>query len=100
MISALSAAQAGLSRSSASIAVAAHNVANLNTDGFRAQRLGGAGNLEPRRDTPPAADIPGSDVDLTEEIVDMKLNEKAFRANVAVLRTANRMSGELLDILA
>jgi flagellar basal body rod protein FlgC len=37
--------------------------------------------------------------DLAAEFVDQKLSEFAFKANVAVLKTANEMSKSLLDIL-
>lgn len=37
--------------------------------------------------------------DLAAEFVDQKLAEFAFKANVAVLKTANEMNKSLLDIL-
>ena len=37
--------------------------------------------------------------DLAAELVDQKLAEYAFKANVTVIKTANRMSKALLDIL-
>ena len=37
--------------------------------------------------------------DLAAELVDQKLAEFAFKANVAVLKTANEMTKSLLDIL-
>ena len=37
--------------------------------------------------------------DLPSELVDRKLAEFAFKANVAVLKTANEMTKSLLDIL-
>ncbi len=100
MLSAVQSALGGIQRSTAGIAVATHNISNFNTDGFRAQRLDGAGNLRARHDPPPPEHSELSDVDLAEEAISMKLHEKAFRANTAVVRAADRMTGELLDITA
>ena len=100
MISALNSALGGLARSTAGVNVAAHNIANLNTDGFRAQRLDSAGNVRPRNEAPPPEVADRSDVDLAEELIDMKVHEHGFKANINVLKAADRMNGELLDLLA
>ena len=42
----------------------------------------------------------GVEVDLGAEIVDQLVAKTEFSANLAVIRTAREMSGELLDILA
>lgn len=39
------------------------------------------------------------DTNLIPDIVDLKLAETGFRANASVIRTADEMSGTLLDIL-
>ena len=100
MISALNSALGGLARSTAGINVAAHNIANLNTDGFRAQRLDSVGNVRARREPPPPEVADRSDVDLAEELISMKVHETSFKANINVLKAADRMNGELLDLLA
>lgn len=41
-----------------------------------------------------------SDTDLTSDVVDMVESKQAFCANAAVLRTADKMAGDLLDILS
>jgi flagellar hook protein FlgE len=41
-----------------------------------------------------------SKVDLATEAVEQVTAKVAFKANAAVIRTANEMMGELLDILA
>ena len=41
------------------------------------------------------AALPGSD--LVQDVVDQKLAELAFKANVQVLKTAGRLTGTLLD---
>ncbi|HYE47069.1 MAG TPA: flagellar basal body rod C-terminal domain-containing protein [Caulobacter sp.] len=43
---------------------------------------------------------PASDVDLAREAVEQVSAKTAFKANAAVIRSADRMMGELLDILA
>jgi len=43
---------------------------------------------------------PGGDVDLAAESVAWIEAGAAFKANVAVIRTADQMTGALLDILA
>jgi hypothetical protein len=42
----------------------------------------------------------GTDNDLSKAIVDSKTSEKSLKANVAVFKTADKMMGDLLDILA
>jgi flagellar hook protein FlgE len=42
----------------------------------------------------------GSDADLPKAIVDGKTSSYAFKANSAVLKTADKMMGALLDIMA
>ncbi len=50
----------------------------------------------------PITDATGetSDTDLARSIVDLKVAETGFRANASIVRTADEMSGTLLDILA
>lgn len=42
----------------------------------------------------------GQDTDLTSDVVDMTESKQAFAANVAVLRVADKMTGDLLNILS
>lgn len=44
--------------------------------------------------------VEGEPVDLASEIVEQVTAKTAFAANAAVIRTAQDMQGELLDILA
>ncbi|WP_304171100.1 flagellar basal body rod C-terminal domain-containing protein [Phenylobacterium aquaticum] len=41
-----------------------------------------------------------SDTDLTQDVVDMTEAKQAFGANACVLRTADKMAGDLLDMLS
>lgn len=45
-------------------------------------------------------DAAGADVDLAGEIVEQITAKHAFSANAAVIRTAQDMAGDLLDIVA
>ena len=83
--------------------VVANNVANADTDGYRAQRYDpSSGQVRPRHEPPPpapdAADPPPSDVDLAEEFVDLKRYELGLRANARVVQVADGLLGRLLDI--
>ncbi len=89
---ALSGIQAAQTRLNAS----AHNIANLNTEGFRrdqvsAQAREGGGVLA----SVDKAAQPGSD--LVQDVVDQKMAALAFKANVQVLKTAASLTGTLLD---
>jgi flagellar hook protein FlgE len=46
-----------------------------------------------------AASSPYADVDLAQEVVEQVSARSAFSANVSVIRTANQMMGELLDMM-
>ncbi len=107
MLSALDTALGGLQRNTRGVEVVAHNIANVNTDGFRSQRYDSASDSITPRFEPAAyrdelaADGPTpSDVDLATELVALKRYEYGYRANVAVIVTADRMMGSLLDLFA
>ena len=91
-LSGMSAAQYGLRAS-------AHNIANLNTAGFRRQQAvqstdaaGGVGT------TLRQAAQPGNM--LEADVVDQLQAKNAFLANLAVFRAHDRMAGSLLDALS
>lgn len=95
----------GMNRNLLSMETAARNVANVNTDGYRAQRYDPAtGTTRPRYDDPVPDDgadpdtLLPSDVDLATELVDIKRHEIGYRTNVVVLAVADRMAGALLDV--
>ncbi|MFA7403638.1 MAG: flagellar basal body protein [Pelobacteraceae bacterium] len=78
--------------------VTANNVANLNTDNFKASRVTfqeqGNGGV-----TATAASTTDS-VDISREAVNLLTNVQGFKANLAVLKTADEMSKQLLSIKA
>ena len=100
-------ASSGLRAESRRLEQSAHNVANVNTDGYEAARVesrseahGGVSTaVYTRQGLPaPAATTPGSSTtDLAEETVTQMSSQRAFQANIAVLRTADAMLGELVD---
>ena len=107
MTSLMNIALSGMHRNYGGLTTAANNVANVNTRGYRAQRYDAAtGTTSPRYETTPrSADTdadapPASDVDLATEFVDIKLHEIGYRANATVIHVADRLSGEVLDLLA
>jgi flagellar hook protein FlgE len=101
-------ALAGMSRNMRGIETAAGNVANVNTDGYHAQRDGSATGAAASPESAPAAaaeaaalvDLPTSDVDLATEFVDIKLHEIGYQANGLLIKVADRMLEDTLDILA
>ncbi len=103
MLSVLQTALGGMMRNQRGIEVTANNVANVNTDGYRTQRLDSAtGRVEAVDDTPKPKDWPEShpynDVDLTREMVNLKRYEIGYKANAKVAKVADSMAGELLDM--
>jgi len=42
----------------------------------------------------------GQDVDLTQEVVEQVTAKQAYSANLGVIRTADKMTGDLLDLIA
>lgn len=97
----------GMQSNVSGFAVAAHNVANVNTEGYRSIRYDmdtDSVEIRDRGTSREAAsagnESPASDVELAREFVDMKRYEHGFRASAAVFGAADRMRGELLDLLA
>ncbi len=98
------------------IGVAAHNVANVETEGFKKQRAilseqaeqGVQVDIE-QVDTPgplissvengQTAMREGSNVDLEEEIPEAMLVRRYYQANLKLLETQDEMVGSLVDIL-
>lgn len=93
-------ALSGMQSASTRVAVSAHNVANLLTEGFRPQRAtqtarasGGSQAMVSTADEPEA-------VDLEREIVGQIEAKTQYKASARVLRTESEMRGSLLDIFA
>lgn len=115
MISAFSSARSGLSAFANQIAVVAHNVANVHTEGFEASRAvlhatypsGVAAHIETLHSpesvaiaAPPEGESPGvrSNVDLTDAMTTLLMAHRAYQANLNLLKAEHERVGHLLDL--
>ena len=115
MIGAIHSALSGLIAFSTQIGVTAHNVANVNTDGFKKSHTefisvetGGvlpvirkdnsAGPTVLRDHGYGPTQVELSNVDLGEETVNRIIGQRGFEANLQALKTADEMLGSILDI--
>jgi len=94
----------GLSAAAQGLGVTANNVANANSEGYRARRLdqeelqeGGvrASQLvESQEPTAPG----GSNVDYATEMVAMMTQSVSYTANLEVMKTQDQMLGQFMDM--
>jgi len=78
--------------------VTAHNLANLNTDSFKASKV----TLQENGSYGVNAAVSGTDdqVDISREAINLMTNTHGFKANLKVLTAAAEMAKELLNIKA
>ena len=100
MSSLLSIASSGLQAAQLRLNASAHNVANLNTPGFKRetvqqQAVPASGGVQAH-----TARAAQAGVALEAEAVQQIAASYAFKANLLVLRTADEMAGGLLDARA
>lgn len=99
MISTSAIALSGMTAAQGSLQVAAHNIANQGTPGFRRQQAvlsaDASGGVQASLAT---AKAPGDS--LESDVVGLLQAKNAFLANLAVFRAGDRMMGALLDIRA
>ena len=117
MISGVSASLSGLQAYSTRLANNSNNIANMNTDGFKKGRVllseklpQGVSAQHEKVNTPGpmvveetsegAQMIEQSNVDLSEEIPEMMINQRGFEANLKSLQAVEEMNETLLDIKA
>jgi flagellar basal-body rod protein FlgC len=117
MIAGIQSASSGLQAFTTKIENNANNVANMNTDGFKKDRvILSAQSPQGVKATMERVDAPGSfvaeltdqgyemieqsNVDLGEEMPEMLLNKHGYTANLKTLQTADQMMQSLLDIKA
>ena len=78
--------------------VTAHNVANINTDEFKASRTtfqeNGGGGVSA------TASATKDTVEISREAVDLMSNTAGFKANIAVMKSADDMTKDLFSIMA
>jgi flagellar basal-body rod protein FlgC len=116
MTPAFQAAKSGLFAQALRLQVSAHNVANMNTDGFKSQRVdlseGPSGQVLPfvrtegnlgRPDTVLGLDgspLQPSDVDFAEEAILQLTAIRAYEANLIVIREESSRLKEVLRTVA
>lgn len=88
-LSGMNAAQAGLQ-------VAAHNIANLSTVGFRRGQVVQSAS-DPGGVTTSVSQARQPGASLPEDMVGLLQSRNSFLANLAVFRSGERMLGSLLD---
>ncbi|MBS0183593.1 MAG: hypothetical protein JSS39_14460 [Nitrospira sp.] len=115
MISAIHTALSGLTAFSKQIEVVAHNVANVNTDGFKksgtefveipsggvlpvVEKDDSSGPAVLRNSTGNQTMVELSNVDLGEETVQQIAAQRSLEANLQTLRTGDALLGSILDI--
>lgn len=115
MISAIHTALSGLAAFGKQIEVVAHNVANVNTDGFKQSKTefvevssGGVLPVVQKDDSSGPTvlrDTGGnqtmvelSNVDLGKEAVQQIITQRSFEANLQTLRAGDSLLGSILDI--
>ncbi len=88
--SALQAAQARL-------AVSAHNIANMNTEDYKARQA-----VQKTGPSGPEVTVTESDEppDMVNELIDQKVAAYDFKANLVALKTYDQMLGHLINIKA
>ncbi len=114
MVNAVGSTLAGLSVHSTKVGVAAHNIANVNTDEFKNDRVTiqsnetgqPEANIE-KVDTPgyiiqgpEGEEIETSNVDLANEAVNLKLGKTGYEANLKALQAEQDIWKSVLDIMA
>lgn len=105
----MNASIAGMNTAARRLAISANNVANIQTDGFRAQRAisgettGGGVEIVEIQDTPAnseaSGDVPRSNVDLTTEMTNQIIDRNTYEANAKMFKAQNDTIGTLLDII-
>lgn len=91
-------ASSALQAFSTSQQITANNIANLNTDGFKASRAtfkeNGASGVYA------SASKTEDTVDLSREVTNLISDKQVYKANIKVLQASDEMTKELLNIKA
>jgi flagellar hook-associated protein FlgK len=104
-----STALSGLNAAGAMLNTGASNIANLESNGYKAARVnlaeargGGVDVVSITRDPSPGVidenGEEGSNVDLATEMVNLKRGATLYKANAAVVKVADEVTGTLLDM--
>jgi len=111
LIKGMSAAASGLSVEATCLNQTAHNIANVNTDGFQPGRVeqadvqGGGVRVTGITQMPAGPTIDTGDgevqvsgTDLGTEMVNLITTERSAEANMKTIQTADEMLGTILDV--
>lgn len=115
MLSAIHTALTGLTAFGKQLEVVAHNIANLNTDGFKKFRTtlveAPAGGVLPvvEKDTSSGPtilrdsggnqlEVELSNTDLGQELVQQLLAQRSLEANLQTIKTGDTLLGSILDL--
>ena len=115
MIGSLFAGISGLNANATAMTVVGHNIANVNTDGFKKNRAtfqtgqNGGVRVEIRRDESlgfrydvtengETVEKETSNVDLTEQLVKLIEAQRNFQANAQVIQTADTITQTIINI--
>lgn len=96
MTSISSIARSGMQAAQTALNSSAHNVANLNTDGFRRQQVRQSAQADGGVSTS-ISRSPKAGPDLQADLVAQLQAKNAFLANLKVFKTSDAMAGALLD---
>ncbi len=91
-------ASSALQAFSTSLQITANNVANINTDGFKASRATFQENVY--SGVTASASSTEDAVDISREATNLLSNTQGYKANLNVLKAADEMTKELLTIKA
>ena len=113
---AYSAALSGMQAASLQLKISANNISNSNTDGFQTQRVvtqAGTYGVDVKVEKIGASESQNnldnnlensvsrrSNVDLVEELIEVKAAKNLFEANLKALYTQNNLLGRILDVMA
>ena len=113
---AYNAALSGVQAASLQLKVSANNISNSNTDGFQRRRVvtqAGTYGVDVKVEKIGALESQNnldnnlensvsrrSNVDLVEELIEVKAAKNLFEANLKALYTQNNLLGRILDVMA
>lgn len=107
MMDILSTALSGIQASRNRALASANNVANVNTAGYQAKRANtstGPNGQGAQTDSVSFSTLEGnpasSNVDIAQEIINLKVEENITRANINTAKTADDITKTTIDLLA
>lgn len=90
----------GMNAAQNRLQVSAHNIANLQTQGFNRQEVAQSTTAGGGTSTTVSQNTNGTGTELETDVVSQLQAKNAFLANLSVFKTRNETLGTLLDIKA